>query len=294
MLASLAIVAVLLSACGDAPASKPGIDIVATTTILGDVAAQVAGDSATVTVLLPRNADPHEYQASAMQVAEMAGADLVIANGLHLEGGLLDVLTAAESDGTNVLWVGEGVDPLPFGNGTGTLDPHIWLDPIRMAEAARLIAAELHAIDPAGGWDERAETYASELLATDAQITAILASVPEANRKLVTSHEAFGYFAARYGFQVIGTVIPGGSTLAEPSSAELAGLVDIIRREGVPAIFTEATASTVLVDALARELGGAVTVVPLYTGSLGEPGSGADTLIGLLITNAQRVAEALS
>ena len=288
--------AMLATACADdAPAGENEVKIVATTAILGDVAANVAGDSATVIVLLPRGADPHDYQASSREASDIVSADLVIANGLHLEEGLLDVIESAESDGVNVLWIGEAVDPIPFG-GDGQhedLDPHVWLDPVRMAEAARVIAAELETIEPGAGWTGRAEVYAADLLAADTEIAAILADVPADDRKLVTAHNAFGYFALRYDFEVIGTVIPGGSTLAEPSSAEMSALADLLRSENVPAIFTDVAQSATLSEVLADELGGAVEVVALYTGTLGEPGSGADTLIGMLETNARRIAEAL-
>jgi zinc/manganese transport system substrate-binding protein len=111
---------------------------------------------------------------------------------------------------------------------------------------------------------------------------------------MVTSHEAFGYFADRYGFTVAGVIIPGGSTMAEPSSEELSDLVETMREAGVRVIFTETVLSSALAEALAAELGGDVEVVELYTESLGEPGSGADTLAGMLRTNAERIASALS
>jgi len=296
----------------------PHLLVVATTTILGDVARNIVGDHARVEVLMPLGADPHGYQPSARQVALLLEADLVVANGLLLEEGLIGVLASAAADGANVLEIGEFLSPLPFGgegphhdddghhddddghhddddgHGHGEHDPHLWMDPVRMAEAARLIAAELSRIEPGVDWAERADAYADELTAADARIRQILEVIPAGQRKLVTNHEAFAYFAARYGFEVVGVVIPGGSTLADPSSAQLASLVETMREEGVRAIFTETTQSAALAEAVAAELGGEVRVVPLYTGSLGEPGSGADSLIGMLITNAERIAEALS
>ena len=127
----------------------------------------------------------------------------------------------------------------------------------------------------------------------DADISATLSAIPEGDRVLVTNHDALGYFAARYGFEIAGTVIPSGTTLAEPSSAELAALVEEIQQRGVQAIFAETTEPSTLADAIAAEAGEAVQVVELYTGSLGEAGTGADTLIGMLLTNAQRIAGAL-
>ncbi|MDE0168329.1 MAG: metal ABC transporter substrate-binding protein, partial [bacterium] len=172
-------------------------------------------------------------------------------------------------------------------------DPHFWLDPLRVAKAAHLIAHELTELDPSIDWEARADAYASELEALDEEIEAILAPVHAEDRKLITNHDALGYFAARYGFEIIDTVIPGGATLADPSSAELAALVERIREEGVKAIFAETIESTALAEALAAEAGSDVAVVELYTGSLGEPGSGADSLVGMLRINAERIAEIL-
>jgi len=286
----------LAAACGDSAESEPpaGVTVVATTTILGDVAGNVVGDGGAVEVLIPVGADPHDYRPSARQVAAVYKADLVISNGLQLEEGLLDVLEGAAADGANVLQFGDLVDPLPFGEADGSFDPHIWMDPARMADAARLIAVELAALDPSVDWQARSERYAAELLAADREAATILAAVPSGDRKLVTNHDSFGYFADRYGFEVVGVVVPGGATLAEPSSAELADLVQQVAAAGVPAIFAETTEPATLAEAVAAEAGTDIAVIELYTGSLGEPGSGADTLVGMLLTNARRIAGALS
>lgn len=303
------ILAIGVTACGDDDAAdNVGVTVIATTTILGDIAGHVVGDAGTVITLIPVGASPHDYQTSAQQAAAIQQADLVIANGLGLEEGLSDVLESARSDGATILEIAPLVDPIPFGtmldhedevnesddhSGDGD-DPHFWLDPLRDAEAARLIAAELATVAPDVDWDSRAEAYAGELEAADELIEEILSSVPTDRRKLVTNHHSFSYFAQRYGFEVIGVVIPGGSTLAEPSSAELSALVAEIQDAGVKAIFAETTESSQLADALAAEIGEDVTVVKLYTGSLGEPGSGAETLIGMLQSNATLIAQALS
>ncbi len=280
--------ALAVGACGDAAGGGGEPTVLATTTILGDLAAAVAGDDAEVTVLLPPGADPHDYQPSAREVATIEQADLVIANGLGLEEGLADVLT-----GDHVVEVAPRLDPLPSGGDDGDgLDPHVWMDPLRMGEAARVVAAELARIDPGADWAGRAAAYAAGLEAADREIEALLSSIPTERRKLVTNHDSLRYFADRYGFDVVGTVIPGGATLAAPSSAELAALVAEIERLGVPAVFVETTESAELAEALAAEAGG-VAVVELYSGSLGEPGSGADTLAGMLLTDARRIAAAL-
>lgn len=298
-------VALALTGCGGGsdPAASDGVTVIATTTILGDIATNVVGDSGTVTVLVPVGASPHDYQASAQQVAEIQNADLVVANGLGLEEGLGDILDSARSDGANILEIAPLVNPLLFAaagtgngedNGDAGDDPHFWLDPLRDAEAAHLIASALAVLEPETNWQERADVYARELAMADGQIQEILGAVPDDQRMLVTSHSAFGYFADRYGFQIIGVVIPGGSTLAEPSSSELSNLVSEIRNAGVPAIFAETTEPTTLADSLAAETGNSIQVIQLYTGSLGEPGGEAGTLAGMLVTNARRIADALS
>jgi zinc/manganese transport system substrate-binding protein len=285
---------VLLGACSDDGVPE-GLTVVATTTILGDVVANVVGGDAEVVVLAPLGADPHDFQPSSAQVATINEADLVVANGLSLEEGLEDILDGAASDGANVIELAPQLDPLPFGSGddSDSQDPHVWLDPVRMGDAARLIASKLTAIDGSVDWNARADAYAAELAALDGEIEAMLAAIPEGGRLLVTNHDSLGYFAARYEFNVIGTVIPGGTTLADPSSEALAELVSVMETAGVTAIFAETTLPAVLAEAVAAELGSDVEVVSLYTGSLGEAGSGAETLIDMLRTNAERIAEGL-
>lgn len=305
-LVSLLLVVGSLVSCGDGGTGSddgPPL-VVATTTILGDVVASIVGEDAVVEVLIPVGADPHDYQASAAQIAELNSASLVVANGLGLEEGLEDTLEAAESDGVPVLEVGPLLDPLPLQSpgshdqgdeeAAGGFDPHVWLDPLRMAEAAGLIAGRLAEIDAGTDWEGRAEAYAAELARVDEQIFEELSIIPEEERLLVSNHQSLGYFANRYGFEVVGVVIPGGSTLADPSSAQLAELVETMRREGVLAIFAETTEPGALAEAVAAELGDDVEVVRLFTESLGEPGSGAATLVGMLRTNAGLITDALA
>lgn len=175
-------------------------------------------------------------------------------------------------------------------------DPHVWFDPVRMADGVRLIARQLAAADdalPDEEWEQRGEDYAAELLAVDEEIRETLSVIPAERRVLVTNHDAIGYFAHRYDLEIIGTVVPGGTTLANASASRIAELADTVRDAGVPAIFAENTADARLSEALAREAGTAVEVVQLYTDSLGEEGSGAETYIGLLRTDAQLIADAL-
>lgn len=286
------VVALLVSSCGGDAGANGDVVVVATTSVLGDIASNVLGDAGTVEVLVPIGADPHDYRPSSRQLARLIDVDLVVANGLGLEQGLEEALAAAEADGARVLEVGPELDPLPFADGE-TPDPHVWMDPVRVAEAAVLMASSLDALAPGGEWRANAEAYGSELRALDDEIAANLAVIPEDRRKLVTNHDSLEYFADRYGLEIIGTVIPGGSTLGDPSAADLAELVAAMEAADVKAIFAETTEPDDLAEAVAAELGADVAVVELFTGSLGEAGTPAGTLAGMLAENARRIAGAL-
>ena len=294
----------LLTGCATDDGTDEGVRIVATTTILGDIAQNVVAGKATVEVLMPLGVNPHDFQPSSQQVAAIQRADLVMANGLGLEVGLQDILEAAAADGVLVWDVAPDLDPRPFvevadveedhdDHEDGSLDPHFWLDPLRVAAAAGLLADHLSDVAPGGEWSAAAAEYSAELGALHSQSVEQLAVVAVIDRRLVTNHLSLGYFSDLYGFEMIGTVIPGGASLANPSSAELASLVEIIEREQVRAIFTETIEPDALAQAVAAEVGYDVAVVELYTGSLGEPGTDGDTLIGMLATNVSRIAEAL-
>jgi zinc/manganese transport system substrate-binding protein len=379
-LAGLSAAALTLAACGgtsdsadtatntgtSTPTStEDALSIVATTTILGSVAGDVATCAGgSVTTLMPVGADPHDFTPSSAQVAQMVSADVVIANGLGLEEGLADALSSAQADGARVIEVAELVDPIEFGSGGhshegddhdhgddhshegddhdhgddhsheeeghsedegddhshegddhshdeeghsededkgddhdhghdhGSLDPHFWFDMNRMADAAVIIGDDLAEL---GGptYAECGQQVAGEIRAAESEVAALLESVPADKRILVTDHDAFGYLADAYGYEVAGVVIPGGSTLAEPSSAQLRELVEVIQAEGVPAIFANTAEPSTLADAVAAEAGNGVEVVVLYVGSLGEPGSGADTYISMMLTDAELIANAL-
>lgn len=283
--------AVLAAACGDdgGAASGDSADVVVTSSVLGDVVANLVGDDATIEVLMPPGADPHDFAPSARQAADLREADLVVANGGGFEAGLDDALEAAEDDGATVVRALDSVDMIDD-------DPHFFTDPARMAVAAEALATTLAEEVPGldtPAFRERAAGYVARLEELDAEVEAILAPIPPDSRKLVTNHEAFAHFADRYGFTVVGSVIPAVTTDAEPSAGELAELAATIEAEGVPAIFADTSAPEQLADALAAEVGD-VEVVELYSESLGEPGSDGDTYVGMMTTNAERIAGALS
>ncbi len=176
----------------------------------------------------------------------------------------------------------------------GSDDPHVWFDPHRVAEALPRLAQALTTdvgLDPAAV-EACLTSYQAELEAVDTEVAAKVEQLPAASRKLVTNHEALAYFADRYGFEVIGTVIPTPASMAQASPAQLEALAEIIEHEGIKALFAETVHSTDDVEALAARVGD-VTVVTLYTGSLGPPGSGADTYIGFMRTNADLIVDAL-
>lgn len=274
--------------------------VVVTTNILGDVVDNVAGETADVVVLMPPGADPHGFGVSAAEAAQMAAADLLIANGLGLEEGLLANVTAAAEGGVPLLTIGEHLDPIPFGTAAGAdaghLDPHIWTDPDRMIVAVELIAEALTPLVAAGDREQLARNtaaYVAELEALTAEIEASVAAIPAGRRNLVTNHDVFGYFAQRFGFEVVGTVLPSGTTLASPSAADLAELVHVIDTAGVPAIFADSSHPDRLAQVLADETDTHVVVLALYTESLGPPGSGAETYLDMMRTNVAIITEAL-
>jgi len=301
-----------LAACSSEETANDGastVNVVATTTILGDVAQRIvscADPEATVTTLMPIGADPHDFSASSTQVAEIVQADIVIANGLGLEAGLDDALDNAASDGAQVIEIADMVDPIPFGEHAGEHaddeksdeehgdeDPHFWFDMNRMAMAAEIIGDEI-ATDNGQQYAECGREVADEIRAAEADVRALLESVPTDQRILVTDHDSLGYLAEAYGYEIAGTVIPAGTTLAEPSSAELADLVQVMKDEGVQVIFANTADPTALSDAVASEVGGDVQVVELYVGSLGEPGSDGEDYLSMMRTNATLISNALN
>jgi zinc/manganese transport system substrate-binding protein len=294
--AALAVFAalILIAGCESTPAYDQQPLVVASTSIVGDLVAQVVGDEAQIEVLIPIGADPHDFAPSARQAASLHDADLIVTSGLGLEAGLADAFAAAEEEGVPILELGLTLDPRKLGGSeSGAPDPHWWLDPVRAARGVQLVAERLARIAD-GDWVARAADFAGELGELDDELQTSLTAIPAQRRKLVTTHDAFGYFAERYDFAVIGVLIPGGSTQAAPDPRALAELAAVIRDEEVPAIFSETMLPTNVAEALAAEVGGEVRVVVLYTGSLGEPGSGADTYVGLLRTDVERIVEALA
>ena len=279
---TLALVSTLgLSACNgnSTPAvaltAAPGTPtVLAVETFLADIAQNVAGDRLTVEALIPIGIDPHAFEPTPTDIRKVAASQVLIANGAGVEGFLQKLLEnaggkrliieAASGLTSRQPQAGEVVDA-----DHGGIDPHFWLDPISVIKYTENIRDGLSQADPAGKdvYAKNAETYVSKLRELDTWIAGQVQQVPEARRLLVTNHESFGYFADRYGFRIVGAVIPSVSTNASPSAKELAALTDRIRQTGAPAIFLETGANPQLADQLAGEAGIKV-VTDLYTHSV--------------------------
>ncbi|GAB7037719.1 MULTISPECIES: zinc ABC transporter substrate-binding protein AztC [Catenuloplanes] len=296
--AALAVTAAILTG-GTACAVGGAPRIVVTTNILGDVVGQIAGDQAEVTVLMKAGADPHSFGISAREAHAMQSADLVVYNGLGLEEGVLKHVDSARSEGVAAVEVGARAEPMDYrdGDAAGLPDPHFWTDPARMSAAVRLLADEI--ITHVDGVDAavvraRAEAYATQVDELDAELAARFARIPAERRVLVTNHHVFGYLADRYDLEVVGAVLPSGTTLASPSASDLASLVAAIEEHRVPAIFADTAQPARLAEVLAAEAGVTVRVVGLYSESLGEPDGDAATYLAMMRFNADAIIGGLS
>jgi ABC-type Zn uptake system ZnuABC Zn-binding protein ZnuA len=269
-----------------------------TTTIVGDVVREIAGDDVSVTVLLPVGADPHAFQASPRDAIAVEAADLVFLSGAGLEGSLAPLLQAARgrivdlSSGLTLRQREAGAaDPHPE---EGGVDPHVWFDPRNVAAWSETIAQALAEADPdrASLYRARANAYQKEIGELDLWIRDRVATVPGEARHLVTDHETLGYFAALYGFEEIGTILPGYSTLSEPSARDLAAIEDRIRAAGVPCVFVGTTIPSDLAEQVAADTG--TRIVFLYTGSLSEPDGPAATYLDLMRFDVEQIVRGLT
>lgn len=306
-----------LAACGadDAAPSGQGGDrepvILSTTSIWGDVTAALACEGGVdVEVLLPEGADPHAYEASLADRALMDGADLLIINGLDLEEGLIDSIEAAASGGVPVFAAGDHVDVRGYGttdsheeaeqghadeheHGHGTFDPHIWLDPLTVAQTLEHLAeAMVVAGAPAEATARCADAFRENLEVLHLEIVERLQSVPASKRVLVTSHDALGYFAERYEMEVVGTVLPTPSGLAEPSAGHLSEILALVEARQVPAIFVDSARAADSSTALAAQVGGtSVVEISVELMPEGEPGQ---RYVALMTELAMAVAQGLT
>lgn len=362
---AMLVVALLLGVVSPPPAAQAQtrLRVVASFSILADVAANVAGDAADVESLMAVGSNPHTFVPSAQDVVTLDDADVVFIVGANFEEGLLPVLQEAAGDRVVVasdcvpvrpVFAGtvhdegegavdepatpdadsalavqceahhaavetafglapeeddhhdtlgplyaidcgehEGEEAIEGEHHHGTCDPHVWMDPVNAGLWTLAIRDTLSALDPANAtlYAANADAYLAELAAMSAEVQAAVDAIPADRRYIVTDHLAFNYFAERYGLELVGVVIPGGSTTSEPSVQEVLDLIDTINAYQVPAIFTSETVNPDLAEQIAGETG--VSIVSLYTGSLTGADGPASTYITYTLTNAARMAEAL-
>jgi ABC-type Zn uptake system ZnuABC Zn-binding protein ZnuA len=273
---ALFLTAFLLVACQPQPSSPPGgearVRVVTTTSVFADMVSEVGGDLVRVTSLVPHNGDVHTFEPRPSDIRSVADARLLIMNGLGLDDWLAKTIRNAADEGVPLIRLAEdlpGAEPLP-GEEAGTRNPHLFLDVAYARGYVDRIAAALKQVDPqhADRYDARASAYLAELDALDGWVRRQVQTIPEANRKIVTFHDAFAYYARAYGLQVVGVAVraPG----QDPSAGYIARLVDAVEANGVKAIFSERQFPATLADQIAAETGARV-VANLYDDSLGDP-----------------------
>ena len=313
-LVALALLALLLltpSSFAQAPASEEPLQVVASFSILGDLVENVGGDAVQVTTLIASGVDPHTYDPAPADLVVLSEADIVFENGLGFEP-WLDAFYESAQPAAERIVVTEGITPREAGeqheegeeheeegaeaHEHGQFDPHVWQDVANAIVMVENIRDALVAADPARAelYETNAAAYIGELEALDTSIREQVATLPEERRKLVTSHDTFGYFAAAYGFEVLGTALGSLSTEAgDPSARDIATLITEIEEAGVPAIFAENVANPDLMESIAAEAG--VELAPaLYTDALGPPGSPGETYLGMMQSNVMTIVDALN
>lgn len=293
--AALAVVAATLAGCSAGASERPLVAV--TTDVLGDVVGELVGDQAEVMTLMPTGADPHSFEVSAQEAARMRSADLLVANGLGLEEGLAAQVEAARDDGVPVVEAGDAVAVLDWvSEDAAGVDPHFWTDPARMLDVTELLAdalAEHLAGVDAAALEADVARYQEQLRELDGWMTERFAAVPAGRRNLVTNHHVFGYLADRFGFTVLGAVIPSGTTLAAPSARDLEELATLIRGAGVRTIFVDSSQPDRLAQVLAEQAGVEISVTPLFTEALSAAGGGAETYLAMMRANTDDIVEGL-
>jgi len=281
----------------------------ATTTIVGDVVQSIAGDRIDLTILLPPDADPHAFQPTPRDVVAVSNADVIFLAGAGLEAGFEEILENASGRAVDLSERlplrrsdTEPADHPEGGVGEegaldhdhGEADPHVWFDPTLIVTWCEAIEETLAELDPDGGptYRSNGESYRTALEELDGWIRDQTDRVPADRRRLITDHLAFGYFAERYGFEQVGSVFPGFTTLAEPSAREIADLIETIERLDVPAIFVGMATDPTLAKVIADDTG--IDVVRLYTGALSDVDGPAATYIEFMRYDVGQIVNALS
>lgn len=268
----------------------PGaLNVVTTTTVFADIVQNVGGSRVAATSIIPPGVGPEDYEPKPDDARKLTDAKLIVSNGVGLDDFLNKLLASGSGGQTPHLVLGDGIPVLTV---DGEPNPHFWLDPTLVKQDyVPAIAAKLTELDPAGKttYDANAAAYDAQLDALDTDLKARIATIPEANRKLVTFHDAFPYFARHFGFQLIGVILENVGQ--DPSAADLAALVEKVKAAGVEAVFSEAQFSPKLSQTLAQEAGIKSVVTTLYNDALGP--APADTYLGLMRWNVDQIVAAL-
>ena len=269
---------IVLVACAGGSSDEAGcpviedrkINVVATTPMIGEFVSQVGGDNINLTVIMPPEADPHSYEPSPQDAGTIADADLVFYTGLKYEPAAVVKLLESSACSTDVLAVvGETVFPIEFeeeggddeegheGHGHGAYDPHFWFDPNRVIYAAEYIEGKLVELDPSNtaSYESAGSAYTDELKGLVGQVSDLISTVPSQNRKLITTHESLGYLEAKFGLEVLSTIIPNLDSSNEISPSQLVGVIDVIEDNSVKVIFIEAEAPSVYAETIVAETG---------------------------------------
>jgi len=295
--AVLAAAALAVSGCGgeEAQDGDGPVEVVATFSILGDVARAVGGGAISLTTLVGPDGDAHVFEPTPKDGVAVAEADLVLENGLGFEVWLDDLFASSGADAVRVVAT-EGITPTTLvEDGEEEADPHVWQDVGNVSVIAGRVRDALVEADPrnADTYRENADAYLAELADLDAYVREQVARIPAGGRKLVTNHDAFGYFAKAYGFEVVGTALPASTEAADASAGRIAELVDRIEATGVRAVFSENIESSKLLERVA-EASGVVVAPPLYSDALGPEGTAGATYVGMMRANVDAVVEALA
>lgn len=299
---SVAVALLVLTACGtgdgssgpggSSAAATPGADtlkIVTTTTVFADIVQNIGGSRVSTTSIIPPGVGPEDYEPKPDDAKKLADATLIVSNGVGLDNFLDDLLASGSGGDTPRLVLGDGIPILTV---DGEENPHFWLDPTIVKEYyLPAIASRLGELDPDGRatYDANMRAFGAELDALDAELKTEIATIPEANRKLVTFHDAFPYFSRHFGFEEVGVIIQNVGQ--EPTAGELATLVEKVKSAGVRAVFSEAQFNPDLTQTLAQEAGVTKVVTTLYNDSLGPVP--ADSYVGLMRWNVDQIVPAL-
>jgi ABC-type Zn uptake system ZnuABC Zn-binding protein ZnuA len=289
------LLAPLISSCGSiTPASAGGkLKVLATTSIVGDVVKQVAGDAVDLMILMPVGTDPHDYQPRPQDAASIVSAQVIFSSGVGLETYLQPLLDSTGATG-KLIEVSAGIKILQLpGTTQASGDPHTWMDPNNVITWVQNISSALSSADPAQAaiFQVNAETYSASLRTLDSWIQSEVAQIPQQNRLLVSDHAVLGYFATRYGFTQVGTITGSFSSEAAPSARELAALEDKIRQSGVRAVFVSEAVNQALADQVAADTG--IKAVWIYHASLTAPGGPAASYLDFMRYNVTAIVKAL-